>query len=240
MNARSSMVSIALIALLIVIVTYFVASKPPGVDLNLSENTKTRDTEKSIMKAADQLYEVLAEENANAMSDIQKQILILTTQLDHLQSKLQGIQKSQSSTEQKSVNGNTLSNEGTDLNTAEQEAEARRETYEQITAINDNFQAEMTDPGWSTTAESRLQDAFDNQLLAEHHLQDMECRTSMCRLDILHQDGSNMTNFRHNLRDQVSDILPAGAIHPGDDGNSTVVYLAKDSDSLVTMTTNGR
>lgn len=227
MNARSSMLSIAVVVLVILVLGFYMKGRDSDTTQPLSKSAETGFGDEALNQSADELYDALAAENADALFVIHQEMLALKMQISDLRSQLNVAQ----------LHTTTAGDEGNaDVRLTEDElqAKARQESLDQIMVIEDNFQAEMTDPDWSQTAESRLQNAFTGQGLAEHSLRNMECKTSLCRLDVVHQEGADMNEFRSSLRDQVSDILPAGAIRPGDKGG-TVLYLAKDSASLSDM-----
>lgn len=175
---------------------------------------------------------VISEEDAvsgEAISDMQTQLLVLRQMVVDLQN---------SGQDRSEADGVSLKSDNELVDGDEQDPlvateEQERQMLEQMEVIERNFQAEDSDDDWSIMAENRLDDAFDDQELSSHFLQSVECRTSLCKMEILHDVGADMTDFRFTLREKISDILPAGAIQPNPHvPGGSIIYLATDMNSL--------
>ena len=115
---------------------------------------------------------------------------------------------------------------------AQRAAAAETAMTKQMAVIEERFQAQEIDPSWSQAIETRLQEAFLADSLNGHTIQSVECRSSLCKLDIVpQQEGGDPGGFHIALRDQVSDLLPAGAMHPNGNGGVTL-FLSKDGNDL--------
>lgn len=168
------------------------------------------------------------------MLDLNRQIGDLNYQIDLLKAQLNQLKYSE---DDKLITSEQEPNSDKVQDAIDQQSldeKVRNQALQQMAMIDENFNSQVMDPHWSQNAMSQLQNAFENQDLAGHDLLDMECKSSICKLNVIHANGADVSSFRQNLRDQVSDVFTAGAIHPGEDGGS-VVYMATDSSSLAGM-----
>lgn len=175
---------------------------------------------------------VILEEDAvsgEATSDMQTQLLALRQMVMDLQNSRQDISKADGVL----VKPDNELVDGDEQDPLVAMEEQERQMLEHMKVIESNFEAEDSDDDWSIMAENRLNDAFDDQELSSYFLQSVECHTSLCKMEILHDKGADMTDFRFTLREKISDILPAGAIQPNPyvQGGS-IIYLATDTYSL--------
>lgn len=166
--------------------------------------------------------------------DLNRQVGDLNYQIDLLKAQIDQLKRSE---DDKSIASEQKPESDEVQDSLDQQGlieQASNQTLQQMSMIDENFNSQVMDPHWSQNAMSRLQNAFENQDLAGHDLLDMECKSSICKLNVTHANDADVSSFRQNLRDQVSDVFTAGAIHPGDGGGS-VVYMATDSSSLAGM-----
>jgi hypothetical protein len=91
-----------------------------------------------------------------------------------------------------------------------------------------NLRAETIDNGWSIDARNVIQQALTNTELKDTSVQGIECRATLCRLEVAHQDVSQRVEFEHHFGFKVYHLLPSLIMHTeeNDDGSSrTLVYL---------------
>ena len=112
--------------------------------------------------------------------------------------------------------------------TAQWEAE-RRQTLE---TVHTN---ERIDAAWSEkTTEALYQALLEDEL--KHSLIDrVECRATLCRLDVIHDNAEDLAEFELWLPAKVGEVLPKMAMehreHP-DGSVDTIVYLARQGYEL--------
>ncbi len=172
--------------------------------------------------------------NSENISKLGYQVQQLGLQLSMLSEKME-VLSSQASANNTSVmvSAGNDSNQSLNLNNTDRQYQAELEMQQQMQALENNFQAQDIDPSFSQTAESRILEAFNNpELSGTHGVQNIECRGSLCKLDVVSQsEEGSAGGFHEKLRDQISDILPAGAMQPNGSGGVTV-YLAKSPEEL--------
>ncbi len=108
---------------------------------------------------------------------------------------------------------------------------AIQEQYEEFLHVNSNFESEDIDASWSDTAHERIRNALYEEQTSELNIDNIDCRSTMCRLEINQMNSTNMEVFRDHFRHQVADVFGAGMIRQDDSGR-TIVFLAKDDESF--------
>lgn len=109
--------------------------------------------------------------------------------------------------------------------------EAERRAYERIQLIETSLQQEHVDASWSTEASDAIEQTFDSEELAGASLVDLECRSTLCRVEVLHDDSEQLTEFQLLFPNKIGHILPQltlDHVEEGDSSTSTVIYLARD------------
>ncbi len=233
MNTRMISLSLVIIVTFSLVVVVYQANR---TDRTVNQTGYTHD--QSRVKPQQESQEVLSQDeldkvhlvNSETMTLLQEKLLALQTQTEELESQLrQSMENSQMSEQGNAANTEPVS--GGMRDEVAIAAKARADMLKQMNVIENNFQSQDVDPVWSQGAESSLQNAFANQDLSGHSLQNVECKSSLCKIDVVHQGDADVAGFRFKLRDQVSDVLPAGAIMPNGAGGSRV-YLAADPSAL--------
>jgi hypothetical protein len=108
-------------------------------------------------------------------------------------------------------------------------AEAEREEQERVQSLEDNFQNEsMRDLEWSSRASAALEQAFASDRAANTQVNDMECRTRQCRVELVFRSDADRDKLMDCLPQELADALPSIAVHEVEqaDGSTTLVlYL---------------
>ncbi|MCG8419408.1 MAG: hypothetical protein MJE77_15865 [Proteobacteria bacterium] len=107
---------------------------------------------------------------------------------------------------------------------ARNRAAARQQSTER------NFQAERVDGSWASNAEERISHALAEDSLGHTTMISSECRSTLCRVEVRHNDASSRSHFQLEFLRLVADALPRSAMHRGNegDGETSVVYLVRD------------
>jgi hypothetical protein len=104
---------------------------------------------------------------------------------------------------------------------AEQAAAAR------AAALSSRFEAEALDAPWSVDAARTLQAVFAGGVVAGAQLLAAECRATLCRVRLRHDDDSR----RRELAPQIAERAPfAGGVHyvySPDDARDTTLYVSR-------------
>jgi hypothetical protein len=97
--------------------------------------------------------------------------------------------------------------------------------------------AEPRDRAWSERAEELITRAFDadSSAAGEHgaglsgsEVESIDCRSTVCRVDVTHADTAALADFLHDFPSRVGSELPRVALEPRESGNdtlTTVVFL---------------
>jgi hypothetical protein len=107
--------------------------------------------------------------------------------------------------------------------------------YEHRAALDTYMDAEGVDTQWSVDTTDVLTQVLASAALAATVVQDIECRTTVCRLDVEHEDRQELDQFALMLPMQVAEGLPQVTFFhdQGADGRiHTVVYLTRQGHSL--------
>jgi len=107
-------------------------------------------------------------------------------------------------------------------------------------ALEDKFYAESMDGAWASMAQRNTRSQLLSLLPPTSFLRDVDCRSSMCRVDVLHPNEAASRRFIDQAFGQNSDgsvwngptrMMPVTA---NSDGTLlSVVYLGRDADSLI-------
>lgn len=98
-----------------------------------------------------------------------------------------------------------------------------------------DFRAQAVDSAWAGEADSLIQKAFASEELKETFLGEVQCRKTLCRVEVSHEDEIQRARFEHRFPLMVAQMLPSIAMHTTEnaDGSSvTVVYLAREGSPL--------
>ena len=106
--------------------------------------------------------------------------------------------------------------------------------YEKTSARFDSYQSnllqEEVDYKWSNTAISSIDNAFQKPEIADSTVQTMECRSTMCMVQVTHNSEQDMDEFQLWFPSYVNQELPRVAMQHQKDSNghiTTTVYLAR-------------
>ena len=160
--------------------------------------------------------------------ELQDQVATLNTSISRLQSQMEQLLKSHESTAD--VAPDTLNKP--DPPTEEQsEAQEKLEEYQKFQLVDANFTAQAVDNEWSDNALQRINSALYDESTSGLEFQNVDCRASICKLEIDQVDDNKLKIFKDNFREKIADVFGAGMAREDEAGNM-VVFLAKDSSSF--------
>ena len=113
--------------------------------------------------------------------------------------------------------------------TAVQQAELQEEQRQ--ASIESRFQNETIDVAWAQDSSNAIDDVLDNEALKNTDVIEHSCRTTLCRLEVQHQDQRDLAGFEVFLPLQVGERFTELSMQhkTGSDGEvSTVIYLARE------------
>ena len=97
-------------------------------------------------------------------------------------------------------------------------------------ALEAGFRQQTTDPDWSTKAKGLIQEALASDKVDSKNIIDVECRTSMCRVELANDSNSNaprIAEFPMKISEELPNIL-VNQTNESDGSTTTVLYLSKD------------
>lgn len=116
---------------------------------------------------------------------------------------------------------------------AELEA-AKRRNVAYLESIESTYNSEKTDGAWAQQAAAEITAALspeEGATLAQASVQEVECRLSLCRVEVSLAGRGRMDEFLHRFHPKVAHLLPRLTIQPferGGDSATFVIYLARE------------
>jgi hypothetical protein len=111
------------------------------------------------------------------------------------------------------------------------EAESEQRILAQAEANEAALQKETEDPTWSGEARDLIASAVAAGGLAATSVEDVECRATLCRVEVTHKDRQARAVFEQRFMPAVAQLLPQAMSRTVENENgstSSVVYLARD------------
>jgi hypothetical protein len=132
--------------------------------------------------------------------------------------------------------GDFYADEDKPLAIVEAEELAAREESEwqlrqHIASIEDYFQSEIDYTGWSVQAIELIERALQSEMFSKTSLISLECRSSLCRLEVQHDNPQASRVFSNNFLAKVADMFSKFTIDHVDEGDSyssMVIYLMQE------------
>ncbi len=98
---------------------------------------------------------------------------------------------------------------------------------EQIQLLDIEFAAEQYDAQWAPAVEEEVWRNFERHQLNDSQLSSVQCRTSLCRIEVTHEDETAEGEFMQVLLTQT--LQNSGSIHrlASDESVATLIYLSR-------------
>ncbi len=116
----------------------------------------------------------------------------------------------------------------------EMRIQATEHQHEQGEQLELSFHQQTTDPDWSSKTKSLIQEALTGDKVAAESIIDIDCRATMCRIELSDDDQHRMPKFSA-FPLKIGQELPNIMVdqHTESDGSTTtVMYLSKDDFAL--------
>lgn len=111
---------------------------------------------------------------------------------------------------------------------SESKARAREEHEERIAVVEAAFREEGHDPRWSTPTEADIREAVSGANLTQGALQEIQCRSATCRVELTVQDPAAFSREMPNLIGRLPERLHGSAMNFVDNprgGHTGILYL---------------
>ncbi len=106
------------------------------------------------------------------------------------------------------------------------------------TAVEAAFVGELVDRSWASDAGRELRSRLRSQIANTSSLRDVDCRSSLCRVEMIHPNADTADEFIHKAFLSPEDRAwpgPGMTLPPQENSDGTltvVVYLGREGDSL--------
>lgn len=147
-------------------------------------------------------------------------------------------QRNQAAATQQNANTETDSEAPPFLSPIDHQTIADEEAEKLISGLNDEFYQQDTDEHWSVQSSNQIYSYFDQMAQTESkgtsELRSVECRTSLCKVEVLHENAAAAEDFFLRFPSTVNNSLPSISYQFENlpDGRVDVVmYLATDTTS---------
>lgn len=110
----------------------------------------------------------------------------------------------------------------------------RRDTAEVAHSLDTHIAEEPVDAAWGHSAEASIHDALRAETFAGSSLVRAECRSTLCRVEVAHDDPAAADRFFEQVRFSPPFDRGAGVVTRVGEGASrrTVVYMAREGRAL--------
>ena len=207
--------------------------QPSGFAPVVAESTSEGLHTDKIVAAKDGQNDQLFEE----IRDLRKVVTLLKSRVMSLETQLQVRRAVQPSavpaTNQATEQPGLVSEDELDEAALAEQEQASWEEY--MNLVETGLQYEQTDVQWSSKAKAEIENAFTTQELAGASVTDIECRSTLCRIEVAHVDRQPLAEFEILLPKTLAHILPQALmerVELEDGSTSTLIYLARDGYDL--------
>jgi len=108
-------------------------------------------------------------------------------------------------------------------------AEQQQFQRERMESLEVNFRQEVTDRQWAETASAAIQTALQGEGADQLVLQDMECHSHTCRLELANDGSGKLEKFLPSFLPQLSETLPYATANPTAGDGNLILYMSSDS-----------
>ncbi len=162
--------------------------------------------------------------------------------LANIKQKLNRMDKGQKELEKKvemsTSTGTSESNYGTHDHESDR-AQQQLRIEQGMHTIDEAFYDQEPDPGWSQATQDNVQNALQQANLEGHQLSHVECRTSLCQLQLQHSanaedPGDSIGLVRDALVENMGENAEGfyNTVQQPDGSSTTTVYITKSGESL--------
>lgn len=117
------------------------------------------------------------------------------------------------------------------LDSAQQE-KLKNNHQKKMETLENSFYNEAKDPEWSSKTVSAVQDALKQSNGLNEATRDIECHSSMCRVEIIDDGSGNVNQLIPSLAEKLANSLPnmiANRIDEGQGTGTLVLYMSNNN-----------
>ncbi|MEE9397883.1 MAG: hypothetical protein V3V31_12810 [Methylococcales bacterium] len=115
---------------------------------------------------------------------------------------------------------------------------SEEKAMQRIALLEENVRSEPVDNNWTPQAEDAIHRALSDAELGGTAIINVDCRSTLCRMEIAHDNSQALLAFQDTFFSQVSGLLPGvlmDHIERENGTTETVVYLARESYALPSL-----
>lgn len=220
-------------------IIYLANTPPPGAPSMevLSATGAVRDPHPSIAALQEEMAELKRTLRSNGATPGVKDpdVELLKQDVAQLRQKLNELASAQLAQAVTNVPADRTPSQLADASPEDRRAAADRRSKEAISKLDGALQAEDVDNSWLHDVQSKLQSVFQRETLTGSTLATSDCRTSMCRIEITHEAGTDTTEFQSEFVSETAEMFPQGIFQQvtGPDGKQvTIGYFAREGHAL--------
>lgn len=164
---------------------------------------------------------------------LDQKVLVLQQELATVKSQLESVQQR---LDRHATGLQSLRSANTTASDDPEPEQVERNNQERHALMEDKVRNENVDPDWAADAIDSIELALNDDELLDTTIYDMDCRATVCRVEVSHADPDALNRFQSLFLTQVSDILPDVLVEHtdlGDGAIGTVIYLTRDGYSLL-------
>ncbi len=105
-----------------------------------------------------------------------------------------------------------------------EETSPEEQDEEAVEVLEEALRSESVDPEWSKAMEDRIGTFFDTAQLAGSSVRRVDCKSTLCRLDVTHDSTDARKRFVAGVPDMIPPKSTAFGHVEGDDDLEIVVY----------------
>ena len=158
--------------------------------------------------------------------NLERELVTLRRQVARLDAEVTAVRRRLDSSSS-SIRAVSLSSSDAEVNEAGARAQEQQEWQEKIASTEWRFRHEPVDAAWAAHVTEKIHQAYEREELVDFPVQALECRSTLCRVDVA-------------LDDQTNQLLPLFAMHVGDTFPKLTVKPIADGDTgMVLFLTRG-
>ena len=158
-------------------------------------------------------------------ANLGQELVTLQRKVEHLDAELIAVRRRLDSSSS-SIGAVSLSPSDAEVDEAEARAQEQQEWQEKIASTEWKFRQEPVEAAWAAQVTEKIHQAYEREELAELLVQAVECRSTLCRVEIALDDQTNQLIPLFTMH--VADTFPKLIVKPIADGDGgMVLFLAR-------------
>ncbi len=217
-------------------VVYLAWNQSPSTDGLPKENSDRNALRSLPSDPAFETKDATNEGKTNENARLTQQIKILAANQQQIHSRLNGVMDElaalQKNAPEQTTSQQTRSSDAGHIHRTEQERVQRREA--RVMDLDTSLNSESIDETWQASAQMKINEVIDGTQLAGTDLVDLDCRDTLCKLEVSHHDETALEEFEENFAHQLAwNTSRFSTTEQGADGRVYhTIYLSREGHAL--------